>query len=94
MLADRVTQKNLAVRSEKLSVMNSLLQDIQTSYVGLDINTLQETIAYFSYLYTQGEITEKALEALVSYACSVFIENEMESRIQMIFKQKLTSLFS
>ena len=91
MLADRVIQKNLAIRPEKLSVMNSLLQDIQISYV-VDINTLQKTIAYFSYLYTQGEITEKALKVLVSYACSVFIENEIESRFQMIFEQKLTAL--
>lgn len=94
MLADRVTQKRVPVRAEQLSVRNSLLQDIQTSYEGLDINTLQKTIAYFSCLYAQGEITEKALEALVCYVCSVFIENEIDNRIQMLFEQKMTALFS
>jgi len=60
--------------------------------VGLDVNRLRQTIAYLSYLYAEGEISDRAFEVLVNYACSMFIDQEVERRIQNLLAEKLTRL--
>lgn len=60
--------------------------------IGLDVNRLRQTITYLSYLYSEGEISDRAFEVLVNYACSMFIDQEVERRIQHLLAEKLTGL--
>jgi hypothetical protein len=57
--------------------------------VGLDINKLRQTIAYLARLYAEGEISEHTFEVSVNYACSLFIDQEVERRIQTLISEKL-----
>ncbi|OUL23290.1 hypothetical protein BV378_21640 [Nostoc sp. RF31YmG] len=50
---------------------------------------LKSIVSYFSYLNKNGEISDRAFEALVHYACSIFIENELEARVQTVVEQKI-----
>lgn len=54
-----------------------------------NLERLKIVISYFSYLNANGEISDKAFKALVRYACSIFIENEVESRVEEVLEQKL-----
>ncbi|WGV27044.1 hypothetical protein [Halotia branconii] len=54
---------------------------------------LKGILSYFSYLNINGEISDEAFEALVRYACSVFIENELEERVQFALEQKVMSFW-
>jgi hypothetical protein len=49
---------------------------------------LKIVISYFSYLNAKGEISEKTFKALVHYACSIFIENELASRVEEVLEKK------
>lgn len=49
---------------------------------------LQSQLSFFSYLNINGEISDQAFEALVRYACSIFIENEVEARVQNALEEK------
>ncbi|WP_026735659.1 hypothetical protein [Fischerella sp. PCC 9605] len=55
----------------------------------LNVEKLKGVLSYFSYLHKSGEISDKAFEALVRYACSIFIENEVELRIQDALEEKI-----
>ncbi|MBD2195349.1 MULTISPECIES: hypothetical protein [Calothrix] len=50
---------------------------------------LKSILSYFSYLNKNGEISDKAFEALVHYTCSIFIEYEVEARVKGAFEQKI-----
>jgi hypothetical protein len=50
---------------------------------------LKSILSYFSYLNKNGEISDQAFKNLVRYACSIFIENEVEARIGSVFEQKI-----
>ena len=52
------------------------------------LKKLKIVISYFSYLNAKGEISEQAFKALVRYACSIFIENELESRVEEVLEKK------
>ena len=63
-----------------------------SSFRELNLEKLKGSLSYFSYLYANGEISDKAFEALVRHACSIFIENEVEERLREALERKL-SLF-
>ncbi|MFQ4135294.1 hypothetical protein PGN35_003150 [Nodosilinea sp. PGN35] len=50
------------------------------------INTeaLRGIISYLSYLYSEGEISDKAYKALVSQVLSTFVENSIRFKIERI----------
>lgn len=54
----------------------------------LNVEKLKGVISYFSYLNVNGEISDKAFDALVRYACSIFIENEVEILVQETLEEK------
>ncbi|BAY83113.1 hypothetical protein NIES267_25990 [Calothrix parasitica NIES-267] len=54
----------------------------------LNVKKLKAAISYFSYLNANGEISDKAFDALVRYACSIFIENEVEILVQETLEEK------
>lgn len=54
---------------------------------------LKGILSYFSYLNINGEISDEAFEALVRYACSIFIENELEERVQFALEQKVMNFW-
>lgn len=55
----------------------------------LNVEKLKGVLSYFSYLYKSGEINDKILEVLIKYACSIYIENEIEIRIEETLEAKL-----
>ncbi|RUR77142.1 hypothetical protein ACF3DV_02530 [Chlorogloeopsis fritschii PCC 9212] len=55
----------------------------------LNVEKLKEVLSYFSYLHNNREINDQAFESLVRYACSIFIEQELEVRIQETLERKL-----
>ncbi|MBD0386809.1 MAG: hypothetical protein ICV54_09835 [Nostoc sp. C3-bin3] len=58
-----------------------------------NIVRLKSILSFFSYLNMNGEISDEAFEALVRYACSIFIENEVEARFKDSFEQKIKSFW-
>lgn len=59
----------------------------------LNVEKLKSVLSYFSYLQSTGEISDKAFETLVSYACSIFIENEVEAKVQQVLDRKFMQFF-
>ncbi|MFQ4142805.1 hypothetical protein [Chlorogloeopsis sp. ULAP02] len=55
----------------------------------LNVEKLKGVLSYFSYLHNNGEISDRAFETLVRYACSIFIENEVEAKIKGTLERKL-----
>ncbi len=62
----------------------------RAKFTSLNVEKLKSVLSYFSYLRANGEISDKAFESLVHYACSIFIENEVEEIIQETLDRKLT----
>lgn len=62
-------------------------------FAGSNLVRLKSILSFFSYLNMNGEISDKAFEALVRYACSIFIENEIEARVKDAFEQKLKNFW-
>ena len=48
--------------------------------------------SYLAHLHTTGEISEKAFESLVEYACELFVEAEVERRLGAYLEKKLFGL--
>ncbi|MEM6401632.1 MAG: hypothetical protein AAF757_15580 [Cyanobacteria bacterium P01_D01_bin.116] len=63
-------------------------------FTALNVEKLKGVLSYFSYLHANGEISDKAFEALVSYACSIFIENQVEHIVQETLERKLMTFLS
>ncbi|QLE56760.1 hypothetical protein [Nostoc sp. TCL26-01] len=78
-------------------ISNSLLtNDVDISNIDFsssNFSRLKSIIAFFSYLNMNGEISDEAFTSLVRYACSIFVENEIESRVNFTFEKKIISLF-
>ncbi|MGI2902036.1 MULTISPECIES: hypothetical protein [Tolypothrichaceae] len=61
----------------------------RAKFTSLNVEKLKGVLSYFSYLRANGEISDKAFESLVHYACSIFIENEVEEIVQETLERKL-----
>lgn len=57
----------------------------------LNVEKLKGILSYFSSLHVNGEISDKAFEALVRHACSIFIENEVEIVVQQTLERKFVA---
>jgi len=57
-------------------------------FTNINVEKLKDVISYFSYLNANGEISDKAFDALVRHACSIFIENEVEVLVQETLEEK------
>jgi len=55
----------------------------------LNLERLKGALSYFSHLNATGEISDKSYEALVRYACTIFIETGIEEIVQNTLEQKL-----
>lgn len=75
-------------RTAKLAFKKSVTPG-NSSFTELNLEKLKGSLSYFSYLYANGEISGQAFEALVRDACSIFIENEVEERLQEALERKL-----
>lgn len=79
------------------AISNSALsKDIELANVDFSASNLvrlQSQLSFFSYLNINGEISDQTFEALVRYACSIFIENEVEARVQNAFEQKFINFW-
>lgn len=60
-----------------------------TDFPASNLVRLKRILSFFSYLNTKGEISDESCQALVRYACSIFIENEVEERVQAALEQRL-----
>ncbi|MEH2378392.1 MAG: hypothetical protein V7K27_05730 [Nostoc sp.] len=58
-----------------------------------NIVRLKSILSFFSYLNINGKISDEAFEVLVRYACSIFIENEIEARVKDVFEQKIKNFW-
>ncbi len=80
-----------------IAISNSALsKDIQLTnadFSASNLVRLQSQLSFFSHLNINGEISDRAFEALVRYACSIFIENEVEGRVQNALEQKFINFW-
>jgi hypothetical protein len=86
------------LKDKKVTGMSNLVPTEGTKLTNINFplsNTarLKSILSFFSYLNTNGEISDEAFEALVRYACSTFIENELEERVQGAFEQKFLNFW-
>lgn len=79
--------EGIAKSKDYVSRFPSTQKDL--GFRSLNARNLKGLLSYLTYLYTEGEISEKAFESLVRHAYSVYVENEMEAKIQKILKQHL-----
>ncbi|NEP77925.1 MAG: hypothetical protein F6K39_06905 [Okeania sp. SIO3B3] len=54
---------------------------------------LRKVVIDLSNLYKTGEISERAFEKLIEYACQSFVEAEVENRLGSYLEQKLVKLW-
>jgi hypothetical protein len=55
----------------------------------LNVERFQASLSYFSHLNANGEISDRAYEALVRYACAIFLQTEIEEIVYNTLEQKL-----
>ncbi|AFY69694.1 hypothetical protein Pse7367_1403 [Thalassoporum mexicanum PCC 7367] len=72
---------NMALKKAYAQKYSYLKPYENTKFAKLDTKNLRATLDYFSHLYAEGEISQSALEELIAYACSIFIETEVERRL-------------
>ena len=80
-------EQSKAVRTRSRMRKDSPLS--RATLTHLNIERLKGTLSYFSHLNATGEISDKSYEALVRYACAVFIETGIEEIVQNSLEQKL-----
>lgn len=86
------------LKDKKLTVISNSApsKDIELTNVDFSASNLvrlKSLLSFFSYLNMNGEISDRAFEALVRYACSIFIENEVEARVQNALEQKFINFW-
>ncbi len=86
-------QENKITGMKKFESTKSVVSRKQ-NLTSLNVEKLKGVLSYFSYLHTNGEISDKAFETLVSYACSIFIENEVEIVVQDTLERKFIQFLS
>ena len=59
-----------------------------------NLASLKEVVSYFAALNSTGELSDRAFKAAVYAACVIFIENEIEQRIEAGVERKLEQFFS
>lgn len=64
-----------------------------SEFTASNLARLKIAISFFSYLNTKGEISDRAFKALVRYACSIFIDNEVELRVEELLDKKILQLW-
>ncbi|BAZ32329.1 hypothetical protein NIES4074_48310 [Cylindrospermum sp. NIES-4074] len=84
----------MLLKNKKITgILNSApsqgVQFANTDFSESNLVRLKSILSFFSYLNMKGEISDESLEALVRYACSIFIENEVEARVQDAIEQRL-----
>jgi hypothetical protein len=82
-------EQSKAVRTR--SRMRKDLPLSRATLTHLNIERFKGTLSYFSHLNATGEISDKSYQALVRYACAVFIETGIEEIVQNSLEQKLES---
>lgn len=65
------------------SSRNKLSQ--RREHEAVNIEALKGIMTYLKYLYTEGEISEKAYKALISQVLSTFAENMISLKVERIF---------
>ncbi|MBW4435256.1 MAG: hypothetical protein KME28_26975 [Pelatocladus maniniholoensis HA4357-MV3] len=59
----------------------------EREYEAVNVEALKGILSYFKYLYAEGEISDKAYEALVSQALSTFVKNTISLKIETMFDE-------
>ncbi|MDF5707383.1 MAG: hypothetical protein PUP90_06795 [Nostoc sp. S4] len=86
------------LKDKKFTVISNSAssKDIELTNADLSASNLvkfKSLLSFFSYLNMNGEISDRAFEALVRYACSIFIENEVEARVKDALEQKFINFW-
>ena len=58
-----------------------------SDYEAVNVEALKGILSYLKYLYTEGEISDKAYEVLVSQALSTFVQNRISLRVEKVFDE-------
>lgn len=63
-----------------------LFYEIEIPSLSGDLNTkrLKILVSYVSYLYSKGEISERAFKSIINHAYSSYLEVAVNSKIKMI----------
>jgi hypothetical protein len=88
---NQLVNKQSIAKAKKKLASEILLSSFSATNNPLDLTKLQQIIAYFTYLNIEGEISDRTLEALVNYACSIFLQRQTEARIQQLLSEKLNA---
>lgn len=56
----------------------------EQEYEAVNTEALRGILSYLKYLYAEGEISDKAYQALVSQALSTFVENSVYSKVNLM----------
>lgn len=82
------------IQEGKLRGRTNIDRGLSTAnFTNTNLKKLKIALSSFSYLNATGEISDRAFDALVKYACSIFIENEVEFMVQDALERKLMQFF-
>lgn len=59
----------------------------ERDYEAANVEALKGIISYLKYLYTEGEISDKAYQTLVSQVLSTFVENSVRLKVEQMFDE-------
>ena len=64
----------------------------ERDYITVNQEALKGIITYLEYLYTEGEISEKAYKTLVAQILSTFVENSIHFKVERMFDRVYNAL--
>jgi len=59
----------------------------ERDYEAVNLEALKGIVSYLNYLYTEGEISDKAYKALVSQVLSTFVENTIHLKVEQMLDE-------
>lgn len=64
----------------------------EREYEAVNAEALRGIVSYLQYLYSEGEISDKAYKALVSQALYTFVENSVQLKVEQTLNEVSTTL--
>lgn len=77
-----LTKLPQSVREDRIFNRRRVL--IDREYEAANMVALKGILSYLKYLYTEGEISDKAYRVLVSQVLSTFVENTVSFKIERV----------
>lgn len=85
-----LTKRVKRLKGSGKSVSTRLVQERE--YEAVNMEALRGIVSYLQYLYSEGEISDKAYKALIAQALRTFVENSVQLKVERTLSEVDTAL--